>query len=275
MRLIINIIPRFRILFQLILVFFLVEMPFQRILSFGGNGPFQHSTITAEAIKRIDRKSNFSLSMNCYLKILQMSMQSDDFDEYKKNPTYHCDNNDLPGCSFRLNEFLSKAYTSTNHIQAIFYTGLALHLVQDFYSHSNWVEIHNFSFVLADIESFKKIPPPSYIQTGYYPDLFLENPNAQLDCYFKDKNAMKSFIFGATHDCLNKDSNFSKRGFLFAENSSLTLHELSAEYAIRHSEKIIESIFKANPFLKICMVSDGSLIGCNIPSNIYKKVSNN
>lgn len=181
----------------------------------------------------------------------------------------------MPGCSFRLNEFLSKAYTSTNHIQAIFYTGLALHLVQDFYSHSNWVEIHNFSFVLADIESFKKIPPPSYIQTGYYPDLFLENPNAQLDCYFKDKNAMKSFIFGATHDCLNKDSNSSKRGILFAENSILTLHELAAEYAIRHSEKIIESIFHANPTLKICLSNNNTPFGCNIASTFYKKVNNN
>ncbi len=244
------------------LILFL-EIPFNVLFSFGEKGPYLHSTITTEALARMSQKKSYELDFTCSYQLWYMSGENDYNPTFAKDKTYHCDNNDLMGCSWRLNQLLEKAYTATNKMQALRYTGLALHIVQDFYSHSNWVEIHNFSYLLAEIESFSKIPPPSYIQTGYFPDLFLENPQAQVDCYFKDMSAIKSYIHGGTHDCLNKDSNFTKRGMLFAENSAMTLHELAAEYSIRHSVKVIEKVFNKNHTLKLCYRPKVSGVGCN------------
>ena len=241
------------------LILFL-EIPFNVLFSFGEKGPYLHSTITTEALARMSQKKSYELDFTCSYQLWYMSGENDYNPTFAKDKTYHCDNNDLMGCSWRLNQLLEKAYTATNKMQALRYT---LHIVQDFYSHSNWVEIHNFSYLLAEIESFSKIPPPSYIQTGYFPDLFLENPQAQVDCYFKDMSAIKSYIHGGTHDCLNKDSNFTKRGMLFAENSAMTLHELAAEYSIRHSVKVIEKVFNKNHTLKLCYRPKVSGVGCN------------
>lgn len=241
----------------------ILEFPWNKIYSFGAKGPYLHSTITTEALTRISMNKAFEVDILCSYQLWYMSAENDYNPTLAKDKTYHCDDNDLMGCSWRLTQMLEKAYTAPTKLQALRYAGLALHIVQDFYSHSNWVEIHNFSYLLADIESFHKFPPPSYIQTGYYPDMFLENPKAQFECYLEDKDAIKSFIYGATHDCLNKDSNFTKRGMLYAENSVMTLHELAAEYAIRHSEKVIEKIFNKNHLLKLCYKPKFGGIGCN------------
>ena len=60
-----------------------------------------------------------------------MSGENDYNPTFAKDKTYHCDNNDLMGCSWRLNQLLEKAYTATNKMQALRYTGLALHIVQE------------------------------------------------------------------------------------------------------------------------------------------------
>lgn len=255
---------RKKLVLLLISIFLYIEFPWNQLYSFGALGPYLHSTITTEALVRISKNKPYDIEFTCASTLWYMSGENDYNPTYQKDKTYHCDDNDLIGCSWRLNQLLEKAYSAPTKLQALRYTGLALHIVQDFYSHSNWVEIHNFSFILADIESFQNFPPPSYIQTGYFPDMFLENPFAQFECYFSDKNAIKSFIYGATHDCLNKDSNFTKRGIMYAENSAITLHELAAEYSIRHSKKIIEKVFHKNIHLKLCYRGKLSGIGCNL-----------
>lgn len=248
----------------LIFLFLWLELPWEKLYSFGAMGPYLHSTITTEALVRMGQNKSYEVDFLCGSQLWYMSGENDYNPNYQKNQTYHCDNNDLIGCSFRLKQLLENAYSAQSQSQALRYTGLALHIVQDFYSHSNWVEIHNFSFILADIESFHKFPPPSYIQTGYFPDIFLESPLAQFECYFKNENEIKSFIYGGTHDCLNKDSNFTKRGMIFAQNSAITLHELAAEYAIRHSKKLIEKVFSKNIHLKMCYRVKIGGIGCNL-----------
>ena len=50
----------------------------------------------------------------------------------------------------------------------------------------------------------------------------------------------------------------------YAENSAITLHELAAEYSIRHSKKLIEKVFHKNIHLKLCYRGKLSGIGCNL-----------
>lgn len=245
------------------LIIAITNFPINHTISFSHQGPHTHNSITADAIVRFAQTKGIDISVYCSSQLWYLSNKNDFIPTYKHDKTYHCDDNDIMGCSWRFNQLVTKAIDSPSLPHALRYTSLALHIVQDFYSHSNWVEINNFSYILADIGSFEKLPPPSFLQTGYYPDLFLENLGAQAECYFAEKDAMKSFIYGATHDCMNKDSNLSKRGMRYAEFSLTTLHELAGEYAIKHSEKVIDKIFKQNPVLNLCFVPRLTKNGCN------------
>jgi hypothetical protein len=233
------------------------------LFAFSNRGPFIHATITLDALLRIFKKKPYEFNFICSSTVGYMSNENDYNLSLAQDSSYHCDSNNLIGCSYRLNQLVEKASHTPDNLLALRYLGMALHIVQDFYAHSNWVEIFGFSFILADIENFQIVPPPPMIQTGLFPDVFAENVQAQIECYFKDKDAIKGFILGATHDCLNKDSNYTKRGTLLAENSRMTLHELAAEYATRSSVKIIEKVIKRNPFLSTCMVPKISGFSCN------------
>lgn len=98
--------------------------------------------------------------------------------------------------------------------------GKILHLVQDFYSHSNWVELHAQS---APLPLFAiGTQPPSGLVSGTY---FLGRPKRCGDA--------------PSHDDLNKDAPDSKQGAKQIDqgpNKGRTLFDLAYDCAKRHSE---------------------------------------
>ena len=127
-----------------------------------------------------------------------------------------------------------------------------LHLIQDFYAHSNWVENAGFSMLLAPIEAFSWLPPPANLQTGLYPE-YVSPPSLQLDCYLFPVEDWGLRIHGATHGCMNKDSERQFRGITVVPGSpGITYHRLAAEYAKLHSVEFLNEMAKANPWFKTC-----------------------
>lgn len=235
-----------------------------------GKGPYTHGVITTEAIHRFQRRHNVEFGFQCIELLVYYSVINDV--KFAHDWTYHCDNNDLFGCSWRLKQVFDKANHNISMIHSFDYMGQALHIVQDFYAHSNWVEVFQFSMLLPEVDLFNKYPPPDYIQSGLYPDIFLENLQAQSDCYFEKEENFKNFIYGATHDCINKDSNKTKRGSRYVPNTTITYHQLAGEYAVEHSVKLLEHFRKHNVFIRTCLRPKIFKHGCNLP--IAKKLNN-
>lgn len=230
--------------------------------SFAGAGPFTHISITTEALDRFAHETGWEVSLYCTELLAQFSVTSDSADGMKQF-TYHCDSNDLAGCSFRLDQFkglANKAYTREQSLRRM---GMALHIVQDFYSHSNWSETFGFSMFQAPLENFKDVAPPIDVQSGIFPDLF-PDVDAQLACFLVPEEQWDKFILGATHACMNKDSNLTYRGARPLPNGfGLTYHQLAATYAVNHSVELIKYFDRQNPWFKTCLRPQIFTAGCN------------
>jgi hypothetical protein len=105
------------------------------------------------------------------------------------------------------------------------------------------------------------------VQSGLFPDAIAValSQDAALACFLTPPEAWEEFIPAATHGCLNKDSNLTMRGSrVLWYSAGMTLHELAAEYAIRHSVKILEYYYEHNPHFMLCTAPDvlGGLAGC-------------
>lgn len=228
---------------------------------FAGAGPYTHISITTEALDRYAVETGNSVSLYCAEVLLQASVISDNA-EGMEQFTYHCDNNDLAGCSYRLDQFKGEANKATTQVESLLKMGRALHIVQDFYSHSNWVEIFGFTMIRAPIEQFKDLRPPPDIQSGNFPDIY-PDIGAQLACYLIPEERWGSYIYGATHACMNKDSNQTFRGSRFYPNSGLTYHQLAGMYAVNHSVELLKYYGRKNPWFKTCFVPRALTGGCN------------
>lgn len=236
------------VVFFLILAFGIYQ---RKTEAFAGAGPFTHISITMLALQRYADETGYEMSPFCQETLLQASVTSDG-EGTADNAPYHCDGNDLAACSHLLSTFKEQVQNSYLIPDSLWAMGKSFHIVQDFYSHSNWVETFGFSMVLAPIESFKVIPPPANIQTGFYPDYATDNPMSALACFTTPPSAWNQKIPGATHACLHKDSNFSLRGSTLVEGSIMTYHELAAEYAIRHTLKMLRNYDDVTPQLSLC-----------------------
>ncbi len=148
---------------------------------FGGAGPQTHLSITEEALRRYTAESGWEVDALCAAELEQAAVISDSRSEAPRWQL-HCDNNDLVGCSFRLDKFKGEANRAIIREDALSQMGRALHIVQDFYAHSNYVEQVGFSMILAPIQDFKDFPPPHDLQTGYFPDRFIGRGGCKRRC---------------------------------------------------------------------------------------------
>ncbi|MCB1172305.1 MAG: hypothetical protein KDK39_02010 [Leptospiraceae bacterium] len=230
--------------------------------AYAGSGPWSHLRLTYTALDRFSEETGWQVNLFCTEIIAQGAVVSDTEDN-QEIYQLHCDNNDLVGCSYKLDQLKQKANKEVVLAKSLMQMGQALHLVQDFYAHSNWTEIFQFSMVQAPIEQFTIVAPPMQIQTGYFPDIF-PDVDAQVNCFLTPPEQWNNYIYGATHACLNKDSNQTQRGIALVPNGfGLTYHELSAQYAINHSVELLKYYAKHNPMFMGCFHHLGSLKGCN------------
>ena len=235
----------------LVLLLVFLWQPRPSLDAFAGAGPETHFSITRQALKDFAADRDIAISPLCGDMIRQFSVISDS-GGYAKDFTLHCDNDRLADCSYRLDELRFQAVHAVELTSSLRNMGMALHLIQDFYAHSNWVENAGFSMLLAPIEAFSWLPPPANLQTGLYPE-YVSPPSLQLDCYLFPVEDWGLRIHGATHGCMNKDSERQFRGITVVPGSpGITYHRLAAEYAKLHSVEFLNEMAKANPWFKTC-----------------------
>lgn len=219
--------------------------------AFAGAGPETHLTITRKALEQFSRNRDISISPMCGELISQFAVVSDS-DGYAADFTLHCDNDRMPACAYRLNELKYQAVHAVELHSSLRNMGMALHLIQDFYAHSNWVENAQFTMLLAPISAFTWLPAPANLQSGLYPD-YVSTPEQQLPCFLFPIEDWGQRIHGATHGCMNKDSNQQLRGGAVVPGSpGITYHELAAEYARLHSVEFLNEMARSNPWFKMC-----------------------
>lgn len=239
---------------------FLVTNP-KPALSFG-KGPYTHYEITRQALERYTAESGNDIYFYCQNIIIEMSLINDS-KQYANLDRFHCDNSNFAGCAFELEKLKHEAVTSVVREDALNRMGIALHIVQDFYAHSNWVEKFGFSGVLAPIEAFQfGVPPEFELQSGTYPDL-ISPVELAYDCYFVDESEWDKIIPGATHDCLNKDSSETKRGASLVRGTLVNYHTLAGEYAIEHSKNLIAYFAQRSAMFQTCLLPEKLTHGCN------------
>ncbi|MCB1171089.1 MAG: hypothetical protein KDK25_12170 [Leptospiraceae bacterium] len=221
--------------------------------AFSGAGPETHFTITRKALQDFAADRDISINPLCGEMIRQYSVISDS-EGYAVDFSLHCDNDRIPACAYRLDELKFEAVHAVELNSSLRKMGMALHLIQDFYAHSNWVENARFTMFLAPIEAFSWFPPPENLQTGLYPE-FLSPPEQQLDCYLFPVEDWGLRILGATHGCMNKDSEKQFRGITVVPGSpGISYHRLAAEYAKLHSVEFLNEMAKKNPWFKTCFL---------------------
>jgi hypothetical protein len=118
-----------------------------QLFGFGAAGPFAHSNITRFAIERFSQDQGIAVDPTCAELIIQGNIENDV--DFTDQDIYHCDNNNLVGCSRLLGELKHRASGESNRFSSLETMGNALHIVQDFYAHSNWVEKAKVSMALA------------------------------------------------------------------------------------------------------------------------------
>ncbi|MCE9599990.1 MAG: hypothetical protein K8S54_18665 [Spirochaetia bacterium] len=248
-----------------IVLLFLTAHSQKQIEAFGGSGPYDHQVITRLALERYMQEHDVFVNPICEELIAQSAVVSDS-SYHSGQDMYHCDNNNIAGCSYKLDELELESRNSATSVEGLQRMGQALHIVQDFYSHSNWVEIMSISMILAPIEEFKDIPPPHDLQTGVYPDPINGNPELGFLCFFNPESNWSHFIPGATHGCLNKDTRRSPRGAtLVPLGGGMDYHRLAAEYAIRHSVQKFKEWEVTNGHFQVCLGRPPvALFACNM-----------
>jgi hypothetical protein len=232
------------------------------IYSFAGAGPYTHIGITTDALDRFSHEIGWDVALSCSEILLQTSVVSDTAENMEQF-TFHCDNNDLAGCSYRLDQFKGEANSAYSQLESLKKMGMALHIVQDFYAHSNWAETFGFSMFPAPIRVFKDIRPPVDVQSGNFPDIF-PDVGAQLACFLVPEDQWNRYIYGATHACMNKDSNLTFRGARAVPGGfGVTYHELAGMYAVNHSVQLLKYFARTNPWFKACARPRLFTGGCN------------
>jgi len=239
-----------------------LPLPRKKMVAFSGSGPYDHTRITRLALERFAERTGLAVRADCSQMLIHGSVISDS-ERTAYIEELHCDNN-IMRCAKKLHELKHLAIHEPDPPRFYYHAGQALHLVQDFYSHTNWAETFRFTYLLAPIESFKDLPPPEDLQTGVFPDPLQINYEAAFRCLLVPEDKWNRFIPGATHGCLNKDTNRSVRGMRAVQDGfGMTYHELAAEYAIRHSVDLLEHLRSHSIVMNTCLIPDKLSLGCN------------
>jgi Heterokaryon incompatibility protein Het-C len=222
------------------------------VFGFGPQGPNTHITITLDAIDRFGYEAGWEVDPYCAEWMNQASV----FPDQSQNGldyALHCDNSEIAVCSLRLDILKNQAEHAAGVENSIRWMGHALHIIQDFYAHSNYVEYHGPLVIPAPLERYKDSLMPPELQSGYFPDVF-PDLNAQLLCYLQPEERWGQRIYGATHACINKDGNRTLRGGrLHPAGGGLTYHELAAQYAREHSVQFLHEMADRNPWFRMCL----------------------
>lgn len=195
--------------------------------------------------------------------IVQGNLQADS--RFMNTDEYHCDNNNILGCADRFRTLKDESARDISYASGLMKLGRALHIVQDFYSHSNWVENYPGTEILAPLEHpwlFVAFPK---IQTGYYNLLpVLEHTDEAGKCFTESKGSEDEHFAFATHACLNKDSGDSFRGLKLLAFTN-TYHDLAAKVAREHTVKVLIDQYKSkNPHLLSCLVPATVAFNCGV-----------
>ena len=220
--------------------------------SFGGAGPFTHASITRLAAEEFASDSGKEINFTCLQMIIQANIEVDA--HHAQHDYFHCDNNNIVSCSYHLADKKNESMSQLSLAFTMQKIGIALHVIQDFYSHSNWAETFGAAMVTAPLEQFKDFHVPQDIQTGFFPDITLDM-ELQLMCFLVPEEEWSRYIPMATHACLNKDSNLTMRGSRLTWNTGgMTLHELAGLYAVKHSVKLFREMAANNYFFQTCLL---------------------
>lgn len=249
----------------LLLSLFIVAMSYRPAVAFGPAGPFDHHRILIDALDRFSRKSGWEVNPGCTLQLNNFAYLSDG--EYAHLDFYHCDNSNFYGCSMELSRRVHRGQVALTQSEALRNLALALHIVQDFYSHSNWVERFKFSMIQAPIESMKDVPTPTWLQSGIFPDeipaVVTGDILANYYCMLTPEETWGEAYPNAAHACINKDGNLPGRGGTVIDGTIITYHELAGEYAIRHSVEILNKFRDTSPMFETCLVPKSLSFGCS------------
>lgn len=246
--------------FSLIILFLLLDSP---NFSFGIPGPYSHEEIQLKTLAGFAATKNVEINYFCANILTQSNYQVDAF--LPNNDNFHCDNSNFVGCSNTIYKLIKESYINDS-ITGLRKIGYSLHIIQDFYAHSNWVENVENSEFLAPIELMRN---PAFlllfpnIQSGWvgYIPIDLEE---QYECFLEKQDRWKLALPGSTHACMSKDSNKTLRGgALSIGNPTKTYHELAGELAIKHSIKLLNELYSKNhPALLGCIVPKLGTNGC-------------
>ena len=237
------------------------------LFSFGPRGPYTHKRITFDPFDAFSKESGFEINPICMEAIWQGNIQSDAI--LGDKDVYHCDNNQIQRCSQTFHDLLEETKKIQNHHMGLLNLGKALHILQDFYAHSNWVEITEGAELVAPVEEFRFYPFYGNLQSGSYPLIPIRHDIATsvedaVDCFLKPKDQWKTFVLGATHSCMAKDSNVDFRGGELPRlGFGKTYHEVAGVIATKHTTQFLVSLFKKrNPTLMQCLLPRTSGLSC-------------
>jgi len=122
--------------------------------------------------------------------------------------------------------------------------GALTHALQDFYAHSNWVELYLTAgqsppLATALFPSCGPATLPAGLETGYFDLIFGLGgcPNsATYDQWFPPPG------FGYCHETLNKDSNQTRHGREVITGTNQSYHELAAQLATTHTSALYDMV---------------------------------
>lgn len=122
--------------------------------------------------------------------------------------------------------------------------GALTHSLQDFYAHSNWVELYVAAgqpppLALALFPNCVALSLPTGLETGYF-DLSYGLggcPNSPLnDAWFPPPG------FGFCHETLNKDSDQTRHGRELIPGTTITFHTQAAQLARAHTDALFNTV---------------------------------
>ncbi|BDA77306.1 hypothetical protein LPTSP3_g02360 [Leptospira kobayashii] len=243
-----------------ILILFLNQFTIFPLKGFSSFGPYTHREITFQAMEQFADDTKFEIAAPCAELIMQGNLQGDKL--FPDRTEFHCDNSNFQGCSENLEKIVNEGKQLSGD-PTLIRVGRGMHVIQDFYSHSNWAEMVAPLPILAPVEDMRNVSYIKNLQSGMYPYSH-ESINDQMDCFTAPESDWKIGLVGATHACMHKDGNNSIRGGTDVPGIGRTYHEFAGELAVAHTKKYLMSWYKSgHPGFLSCLVVKVGNGGCN------------
>lgn len=190
-----------------------------------------HRQLTFEAIKKLGLAEQPEFDFDFYM--LQIGNADSGQDMNQGENRFHVDNCAFAASTAYVREQwqLIEGLHDPHDIHAVHALGRLLHAVQDFYAHSNWIELH---------QGEAKIPlwdlDPASLPEG---------------CASGRWNQGQNLCGGAVphHDEMNKDAPTTPRGKVVVQagpNKGRTLFELASDAAVRASMRELARYFRVS-----------------------------